>query len=219
MSNEQDITQDKMFQQLAIIKSRLEGFPFANHEAVMLRDCLLGLIRTIVGDDLPVTLGGGAIAGHFQDGQNGEVMSVAGRAYTGGAEIAPGVMMYPPQNPAPVGGHQSPQLQQHQQHYPPNHQVPQQPPVAQQPALIDVEAGMAALGQVMGAPAPGLPQPLPGSLMDQALRGEQAGAPVPESPTEPAPQPLPGVPPPGVPTPSQTQVVITGPGESKGEDE
>lgn len=195
---EDNIELNRMFQQLAIIKSRLEGFPFANHESMMLRDCIIALIRTTAGGSLPATLGGGVIAGEIQPGDQGHTVNIGDQMLRGGQEVAPGVVVYAPQG---GGNGHVPAPQQSV------HQAPR-PAAPGGPATIDIEAGLAAMGQMQESPAapggvPGQIVPVPGSLMAQAMRMEAP---------EPEPEPEPTQPPPGIPAPGKTKMVITQPG-------
>ena len=147
MSDEKDITESEAFQQLAYIRYRLQQYPFANHECIMLKDCLMGIIATLGGDKLPNTP-------HLTDGDKtgntGHSVTIGDRVLQHGQQIAEGVVVYAPN--APV--------------------VPQQAPMQQ--ALVDVDAAMEA---ARGGGAPGVPapisdtdiKPVPGSLMAQAL--------------------------------------------------
>lgn len=105
---------DKMFQQFAVIKRRLETFPFANHEVICLRDCLVAIIRSIAGEELTRydvdRLGAGPSVTPGRSGA--EQVLIGGRMMQGGVETHPGVTVYqpvmqdgPPQaGPAPQQG-------------------------------------------------------------------------------------------------------------------
>lgn len=84
-------TSDEMiFAQLAAVKHRLETFPWSNHEAKCLRDCLLIVIRSIVGE---------VIEREERPGSNippGDSITVGNQRLYGGVEVAPGVVVYAP---------------------------------------------------------------------------------------------------------------------------
>lgn len=166
MSEREMNAEDPIFRQLAITYRRLNEYTFSNHESRFLRDCLSVVIRSMAGEELDLAttkLGEstlqGAIAG--PPASNAPSVTIGGQVLTGGIETAPGVVQYLPQNQQP------------------SHHVVHQ---GDQPVAIDVQAGLAALGQgvppgvpqsVPGngspSPLPGLPAPVPGSLMDMAL--------------------------------------------------
>lgn len=100
---EEDMTRDETFQQLVVIKERLDTYPFATHENICLKDCLLLLLRTIAGEKISelqlAQVGGGTMEGAEQNG-NSEV--IGGVLRGGGVEIAPGVMQYPAMQAVPT---------------------------------------------------------------------------------------------------------------------
>ena len=178
-------TQDEVIEQLAVIKQRLETYPFANHEATCMKDCMLLLIRTFAGEKVPelqlARIGGGTMeTSHAQ----GASEFINGEMRVGGVEIAPGVVQYP---------------------------------AAPTVATIDVEASQRELDLSLAptkAPLPGLPTPLPNSLMAQALANEaprEESAPASRGESEAIAQihsQAQGAPK-GIPSPSETKLEIT----------
>lgn len=143
---------EKLFEQLAMIRQRLVTFPFSNHEAICIRDCMDILIRTIAGEVIEeeISVAGGVL----RDGQNIRVDQLQQQ---GGKQLAEGVVEYPaPRVPMNQPGGIQTQV------------------VQQGGALIDIEA---ALGKKPAGSTDGLPEPLPGSIMYQAMHGENANNP------------------------------------------
>ena len=199
------MTAEEMFNQLAVIKQRLETYPCANHEARCMSECMVLLIRTIVGEKVPELLLAN-IGGGTMEPQNGPGIvdrSIQGEM-RGGVEISPGCVQYPA--------------------------APNQATMdveAAQRALHDSQAAAAA-------PVPAdMPTPIEGSIMAMALQSE--GKPVEtieqvvttsqnlggqassvssgKEGKEGSNGEIQGIPP-GIPAPSETQVEITTPGKS-----
>lgn len=180
---------ETMYQQLDFIMQRLQTFPHANHEAQMLNDCMVLLIRTIAGEE--ISPGHEVIAGGqmLDDGQTVAVDQTYQNR--GGVEIAPGVVQHT--GPNRPGGIQQ-QMQPH----------------SKSGSLVNVEAGMAAFNgrAPSGEPACAELQvkPVPGSLMDAAMQQQAQG-----DTSSPAPdvvadmEELLGE---GIPAPSDTQLEI-----------
>ena len=140
---EKEMTRDETFQQLAIIKQRLDTYPWAHHEVICMKDCLLLLIRTIAGENISELqlsrVGGGTMETATQQG-NSEV--IGGVMRNGGIEIAPGVMQYPAANAGPT--------------------------MDVEANIRELNQSLAP----SKAPLPDMPTPAPGSLMAEALLNE-----------------------------------------------
>ena len=157
--------EERMMAQLGMVLTRLDTFPFSNHEAKMLGDCVRTVVLTMAGQevDIGIAPGGGEML------QNGQQVAVHQQEFQrrGGVQISENCVQYPPAEPRinqAGGGIETPQ--------------------GQRGALIDVQAGVVALtGKGVGGapPRPDLvPQPVAGSLMAAALGGQSVGAPVPD---------------------------------------
>ena len=192
MKEDEIITSEEMFGQLAIIKDRLETYPLANHEVVCLKDCMLLLIRTFAGERIPelqlARVGGGIME---TGNQNGLSEYIGGEMRAGGIEIAPGVVQYPA--------------------------APNTATIDVEASQRELNTSL----KPAKAPPPDMPKPVAGSLMAMALANE-GKADVPESSKPESTQLSQGEQeaiaqiqeqtkdvPQGIPTPSDTRVEIT----------
>jgi hypothetical protein len=182
MSEEKKTTAEQTFKQLAAIKARLETYPMHEHQAVCLRDCMLLLIRTFAGEQVPEltlsSIGGGTMEAQGEVGQPS--VNIGGELRKGGVEIAPGVVQYPAAGAA----------------------------VTMDVEASERELSK-SLAHTK-APPPDMPKPVAGSLMAQAMEAESENAPEPTIPGEAsAVAQITGNSPAGIPSPSDTTVEIT----------
>jgi hypothetical protein len=155
----------KMYEQLAYIKRRLETFPYSTHESRVIGECLSFLVRTIAGEEVDIGIDN---TGKTPTLINGQAVAVdANYRCRGGVQIAEGVIQYP----APGDGEQ----------------IRNQPGGIQTQltggvgAPIDVKAGLTAFHggtQPSHSPAPEV-KPVPGSLMDTAMKSMTPPSPPP----------------------------------------
>lgn len=156
--------EERMYQQLAFILRRLDTFPYANHEARMLGDCIRNLVLTIAGEniDMMAAPGGGTML------QPGQDVSMHQQDYEkrGGVKLSENCIQYPPQITA-----QSPTRINQAGGGIENSQG--------SGALVDIQAGIAAMAGGIGEvkEQATMPEPIPGSLMAAALGGQAVNVP------------------------------------------
>ena len=98
MSQENKISAEQTFMQLAIAKRRLETYPFSHHEMKTVRDCLIVMIRTFAGEIIPpsqlASIGGGIMQAQPTDQGITDTSFGGGQMRTGGVETAPGCVQF-----------------------------------------------------------------------------------------------------------------------------
>ena len=96
---------EKILQQLAIVKARLETYPYGNHAQKFLGDALIIIIRSMAGETVsPRTmLGDTTLQQAMPDNEDDEeqTLHIEKRPGMRAEVIAPGVVQYVPENPPP----------------------------------------------------------------------------------------------------------------------
>ncbi len=175
----EETNEDILMNQMMKIREMLDARQFSNHEAQAMKDAMVALIDTFAGKELPVISIGGAHL-TLRPGLSGHNAVIGGHYQQRGREIAPGVIVFDPneqKNPvydesigSPIHGYAS----SNGGHFEAEGVSISPAPIGPQ-ALIDVEAGVAASPQ-----NPRGIVPRPGSLMQAAqVGGDGVGAKIP----------------------------------------